>query len=222
MWAGAVPTVGSYRSSSGARTAPSLVAVAGAWLFVAVPTPGDITADTEIRIDGPAGSAQPFWVGGTSPIVSAAPPQPPTPGVLLNPAADVVAFLTGKAANSVTLTAGTNLFAGPMRSKDQSPSPAVFVLNTGGPEPTLYLQGRRDSLFRPTVQVLIRGPAGDLEVGERFARGVYAWLHQRVTGGYLSWYARDSAPALVSIEDSSQHGVWSINLECQYRNRLDA
>ena len=70
VWTGAAPTVGSYASSAGARTPPTLGAVAGAYLFVAVPTAGDVTADAAIRIDGPAGSAQPYWYGSTKPIAA--------------------------------------------------------------------------------------------------------------------------------------------------------
>ncbi|MFZ5440451.1 MAG: hypothetical protein ACOZQL_10605 [Myxococcota bacterium] len=71
QWSGAPPTVGSYRSSTGPRTPPAVVAVAGAYLFVLVPSAADIAADTEIRVDGPAGSAQPSWSGSTKPIVGA-------------------------------------------------------------------------------------------------------------------------------------------------------
>jgi hypothetical protein len=69
-WAGAAPTVGSYRSKTGAsRTPPTLVALAGAYLYAAVPSAGDVAADTEIRVDGPASSSQPYWYGSTVPIV---------------------------------------------------------------------------------------------------------------------------------------------------------
>lgn len=83
VWTGAAPTVGSYRDAAGAsRTPPTLVAVAGAYLFVAVPTAADVTADTAIRIDGPAGSAQPYWSDGTAPIVEGgATDVAPSPGL---------------------------------------------------------------------------------------------------------------------------------------------
>lgn len=140
---------------------------------------------------------------------------------LQNPAADVAAFLDTQVAGASVLTLGTNLFVGSMRASSRTPSPCVWCLNTGGPAPEPYLGGDRSALFRPTVQVLMRGPAGDLETGETFARAVYAWLHQRVVSGYVSWYARDSQPVLLQPEDSAQHAVWVINLECQYRSALD-
>lgn len=81
VWAGAAPTVGSYRSSAGARTSPTLVAVEAAYLFVAVPTAADITADTAIRVDGPVGSAQPYWTDSTRPLVATATTLSPSPGI---------------------------------------------------------------------------------------------------------------------------------------------
>lgn len=69
-WSGAAPTVGSYRDGSGPRTPPALTAVEGAWLWVARPSTADIAADVEIVIIGPAGSAQPDWLGSTSPIAN--------------------------------------------------------------------------------------------------------------------------------------------------------
>jgi uncharacterized protein YmfQ (DUF2313 family) len=70
LWAGAPPTVGSYRASAGTRTPPTPVALAGAYLWALVPTNADMIADVAIRIDGPAGSAQPEWLGVTRPVVA--------------------------------------------------------------------------------------------------------------------------------------------------------
>jgi hypothetical protein len=134
-------------------------------------------------------------------------------------AADVAAFLTTKTAGGVVLTLGTNLFRGRMREGDRTPSPAVFCLNTGGPEPEFYVGGRRTALYRPTVQVMVRGPAGDDQVGELIAREVLAWLSMQTPAGYASWNARDSQPAFLGV-DSDQHGQWAINLECIYRVSL--
>lgn len=83
VWTGAAPTVGSYRDRTGAaRTAPALAAVAGAYLYVAVPSAADVTADTTIRVDGPAGSAQPYLFDDTAPLASSAPLDvAPSPGL---------------------------------------------------------------------------------------------------------------------------------------------
>lgn len=89
LWTGSAPTVGgfAYTSPAGARTPPTLVAVEGAYLFVAVPTAADVAADVAIRITGPAGSSQAEWVGQTAAVVAtspdpiwpANPPQEPVP-----------------------------------------------------------------------------------------------------------------------------------------------
>lgn len=223
LWVGAAPTFGAWDDSAGAPRTPPAVVTVSAGVYVAVPSAGDVTADSAGRIDAPAGAAPAYLAAATQPVAAGDNPwTAPSSGPLLNPAADVVAFLDTKAAGAVTLTDGTTLFRGQMRSRPGASSPAVFCLNTGGPGPDPYLGGHRKALFRPTVQVLMRGPAGDLEAGETMARAVFAWLHQRVVAGYVSWYARDSQPVLIAPEDNAQHGVWVINLECQYVSALDS
>lgn len=134
-------------------------------------------------------------------------------------AADVAAFLDGEVAGSLTLDLGANLFIGQMRALERAAAPAVFVLGTGGPSPSHYIGGHRTSLFRPTVQVMVRGPAGDDTTGAAIAAAVYTLLHQQVPTGYVSWDARDSAPVYLG-PDPRQHGQWVINLECAYRASL--
>jgi hypothetical protein len=215
-WAGAAPTFGGY---SGSPT-PSLTAMPGAAtaLYTAAPSSGDITTGAEGRIDGPAGSSQPFWNVSTLPASTSSPWEAPSPGPVKNPALDVVNFLDTKAAGSLTLAKGTNLFVGPERSFPRTAASCVFALNTGGPGPEPYLGGRRTALFRPTVQLLVRAGAGDLEAGEAIARAVFEWLHQYVLIGYTSLYVRDSAP--VYLGEFDQRHRWAINVECQYRSSL--
>lgn len=132
-----------------------------------------------------------------------------------NPAEDVVDYLNAKVAGSITLTKGTNLFIGPMRSQDETPSPSAFALNTGGPSPLPYLGSGRQAYVRPTVQVLVRGPAGDFAAGEAIARAVLEHLHQQTLTGYTACFARDSHPAWLG-QDADQHDLWSLNFELQY------
>lgn len=211
LWTGAPATVGLYSSTVGSRTPPAVVAVR-TYLFAITPSTTDLALDIAYRLDGPTG-AWPAYLSGS---VKGQPWVAPSPGPLKNPALDVVNFLDTKLADTVTLAKGTNLFVGPMRSGDRTPAPAVFALNTGGPGPMPYLSGGlRTALFRPTVQIIVRGPAGDIEAGEKLARGVFQWLHQHVLIGYLSVFARDSAPAYLG-DDSDQHGQWAINIDCPY------
>ena len=77
LWTGAAPTLGSYRGKNGVtRTPPALVTLAGAYLYALVPTPADIAAEVEFRLDGPTGSAQQYWTGDVEPIVATVPAAP--------------------------------------------------------------------------------------------------------------------------------------------------
>ena len=217
LWAGASPTVGVWADFAGnARTPPAVMAPGGtAYLFALTPSTSDLQVDVAFRVDAPAGAAPPSFTGS----LEAQPWSAPSTGPLKDAAYDVVQFLNSKTAGGVVLTKGANLFIGQMRSGERTPAPAVFCLGTGGPAPEAYIGGDRSALYRPTVQVLVRGPAGDDETGGNVAREVLAWLNQRVVSGYVSWFTRDSAPAFLGT-DSGQHGQWSINVECVYRATL--
>jgi hypothetical protein len=217
LWVGANPSVGIWRDFSGvARTPPSVLAIGGtSYLFAVVPSTADLKVDVAFRLDSPAGAFPEYLTGS----VESQPWIAPSPGPLKDAAADVAAFLNGKAASSLTMTEGTNLFIGQMRAIDRTPAPGVFVLGTGGPSPSAYIGGHRTALFTPTVQVMVRGPAGDDTEGAAIAGAIYAWLHQQVPVGYVSWDARDSAPVYLG-DDGKQHGLWVINLECAYRSSL--
>ncbi len=217
LWAGASPTVGVWSDFAGsARTPPAVMAPGGtAYLYALTPSAADLQLDVAFRIDAPAGAEPAAFTGS----LEAQPWSAPSPGPLKDAAYDVVQFLNGKTAGGVVLTKSSNLFIGQMRSGERTPAPAVFCLGTGGPSPEPYLGGDRSALYRPTVQVLVRGPAGDDETGGNIAREVLGWLNQRVVSGYVSWFTRDSAPAFLGT-DSSQHGQWSLNVECVYRATL--
>lgn len=133
-----------------------------------------------------------------------------------NPAADLVAALTGQTIATVALTAGTNLFPTHMRNIEVTTSPAVFLFNSGGPSPDLLLGGHRSGIYHPLVQVLVRGPAADDVAGEALARGVFAFLQQLVPAGYISVFAQGSQPEPLG-EDSTQHQVWSFYVECRHQ-----
>jgi hypothetical protein len=80
------PTVGSYRAASGAsRTAPALLDVYGGGVWLAVPSAADVAADVSIRINGPSGSAQPYWYGSTEPVVTAGSDATPPVVTLVSP-----------------------------------------------------------------------------------------------------------------------------------------
>ncbi len=217
LWTGASPSFGLYDDFGGnARVAPPIITPgATTYLFAAVPSTADLAIDVAFRADSPAGAEPPDFTGS----LEAQPWVAPSPGPLRDAAADVAAFLDGKTVGATLLALGTSLFIGQMRSGDRTPAPAVFCLGTGGPGPQPYLGGHRTALYRPTVQVMVKGPTGDDTAGDLLAREVYAWLNMQVVAGYLSWFCRDSAPAFLG-SDKDQHGLWSINVECVYRASL--
>jgi hypothetical protein len=217
LWTGAPPSVAQWRNfAGGARVPPSVIAIGGlGHLFAIFPSTEDLAVDVAFRLDSPPGAEPPFLSGS----LEAQPWAAPSPGPLKDPAYDIVQFLDGKTAGTVALAQAVNLFIGQHRSTDRTPSPAVFALNTGGPTPQTYLGGHRTALYRPTVQVMVRGPAGDDATGEALARGVMAWLQQQVTAGYITWSVRESAPAFLG-SDTGQHGQWVMNIECLYRASL--
>lgn len=219
LWAGASPTFGLYDNFSGvARTPPSVITPGStAYLFAAVPSTADLEMDVAFRVDSPAGAEPPYVTGS----LEAQPWVAPSPGPLKNPAADVAAFLDGKVAGAATLALGTNLLIGRLLSQDKRPvHPCVAVKNTGGPAPEQYIGGHREALYRPTVQVMVRGPANDDQAGELVAREILAWLNMQVVSGYITWNVRESAPNYLGT-DRDQHGQWSFNLEALYKVALD-
>lgn len=215
-WAGAAPGAPQYIDPLGnARTPPSLVPVVGAWVFVLTPTGADVTAGIEGRLDAPAGAAPAYWEFSSEPTSVASPWVAPSPGPIKNAAFDVVQFLTTKTVGGVLLTSADNLFIGRMPDTLKTASPCVAVLNVGGGEPESMLSGERQSVFTPSVQVMVRSSADDFAAGEALARGVIEWCHQRVITGYLSWYSRDSQPAYLGV-DSDQRHLWAVNFDAQY------
>ncbi|GMV19026.1 MAG: hypothetical protein AMXMBFR56_72500 [Polyangiaceae bacterium] len=211
------PTLSPYATPGGvALTPPAVVAVAAAYLWAFTPSPSDLSSDAVFGLNSPAG-AFPAYLGGSLPRPWGY--APASSGAVKNPAEDVVNFLDTKTAGSLTLAKATNLFVGFMRAQDRTPSPSVYALNTGGPGPLPYLGTGRQAYLRPTVQVMVRGPAGDFQAGEAIARAVLEYLQQQTVPGYVACFARDSQPAWLG-EDSDQHGLWSINLELQYTATL--
>lgn len=134
---------------------------------------------------------------------------------LKNAAADVMAALSGLVVSGVELTDGVNLFNGGVRPNDETPAPCVFLLNTGGGAPSPYVSGSRRSMYFATVQVMVRGAVEDFEAGESLARGVLAELALLVPTGYVSIFARESAPTPIGYDDAGRP-MWSLNFEVQY------
>lgn len=209
------PTVPLYDDPTGAaRTPPAPVPAVGRHLWSLTPSTADIAAGVELRIDSPPGALPTFLDGSTLPQLSS-PWEAPSPGPIRNPAFDVAQFLTTKTVGGVVLTVGTNLFVSRVPDTDRAPALSVACLNTGGAAPEPYLDDSRRSFFSASVQVLVRSNVDDFETGERVARGIIEWCHQRVAVGYVTWLSRDSQPAYLGPDSNHRH-TWAINLDAEY------
>lgn len=133
---------------------------------------------------------------------------------LPNPALSLANHLNGKTLGGVTLTLGLNLYVGEMRPDDHTPSPSVYLLNTGGPAPEPFLGGNRLAYRRPTVQILVRGAPADMSAGETLARGVHSEIDLMTLSGYVGVFVRESQPFFLG-DDTANRGVWTLNVEAR-------
>jgi len=138
---------------------------------------------------------------------------------LKNPAFDMASFLDGQSLGGVSLVLGENLFCGPVRAHDRTPSPSVWLLNTSGPAPEPYLGSERAAYFSPSVQAVIRGSAVDFQAAEALGLELVRTLHQLVRPGYVSWLALESQPTYLG-EDSDGHSLFSANFAAPYDGAL--
>ncbi len=113
------------------------------------------------------------------------------------------------------LTAGTNLFTGPVREVgDTVPGECVFVLASGGAAPQAYAGPTAVETRFSGVQVRVRSAKQSFDAGETLARAVCAALHhqQASMSGYINVRALQSEPLYIGEDKAGYHG-WSINLE---------
>lgn len=124
-----------------------------------------------------------------------------------------------------SLTAGVNLFPGPVRRPPPVgaspelaayPHTAVFCLATGGPAPSTHVQnGTGPDIKFATVQVRIRSEpdttADAFKNGQALARQVWTALQRATASGYISLTCRESEPVYLG-EDASGHHEWSVNV----------
>jgi hypothetical protein len=140
----------------------------------------------------------------------------------MDPAKDVAALLiaAGPLAGVALVrppAASPNLFVGPMRPPSPTGAPAaariparaVFVLETGGPAPQPYLDGRGVSFRRKNVQVLVRSEQADHSGGEALAKAILPVIHTHAPAGYVGALALDE-PAYIGTDEQGCH-LWSTN-----------
>ena len=96
-----------------------------------------------------------------------------------------------------------------------SPDACMAVARYGGPE-----SDATDDYDEPSVQIRIRGPAGDVRTGEQAAQAVYDGMHaigsRTLAGG--TWLqdaiGAQSGPIYVGV-DGNDRPEWTVNLRCE-------
>jgi hypothetical protein len=138
---------------------------------------------------------------------------------LKNPAADIIALLTGQTMNSVLLTSGDNLFATPVYM--EAASLVVLVTNSGGNAPEPFVGTTAAALFRSSVQIVVQSEPGvdGFNQGEGLARLILGYLQQVGTTltGYITALFREGAPTFVGVDPETQRNSWSLNLDVVYQ-----
>lgn len=133
-----------------------------------------------------------------------------------NPPVDLLRHLD---AQTTAVTAGTNLFYGPVRAPSTNgavPVEAVFLMGAGGP-PASRVLGTAMELRHPTVQAIIRSTG--FASGDTLARTVYSVLQSASpsTGNaYMDVVAQQSEPVFLE-QDKNLHYFWSINFRVTYQ-----
>lgn len=117
--------------------------------------------------------------------------------------------------NVAALTLGTNLFMGPLRAKNVAiPDQVVFVLNTGGPQPSEFIEGGgTPELYEHSLQVRVRSAPGasSFEDGQALARTVRDAIHRASISGYIDVWVRSSSPDYIEVDDEDRH-EWVIGV----------
>ena len=126
------------------------------------------------------------------------------------------------------LTAGTNLFDGPIREvSDQgvAPATAVFVIASGGPAPIAYQDGSDSttSYREARLQLWVRsmpktpGGSGGYGAGKSLSRKCYKVLEKPNPLGTIGIRADQAAPIYIGQEKDGSD-VWSLNFTVYQRS----
>lgn len=131
-----------------------------------------------------------------------------------NPPVDLMRHLDSQ---STALTAGVNLFRGPVRAPSSNvPVEAVFLNGDGGP-PASRVFGGATEVRHPTITTIIRSNGYDS--GYALAQTVYDKLQSASpsTGNvYMDVMALQSEPSFLQ-QDKNMHYFWSINWRVTYQ-----
>lgn len=187
LWTGAAPTVGSYRwadETDRLANAPLTVPVppASTSLFTWTPSSPDIAADATIRVDGPAGSSQPFWNDHVRTVT-----QPPLPGDLGDDLEKKVFAALASWAPLIALVPSTRTFPDALPQETELPA---LVVNVISDVPRSSLDGAVSSALhnaRVQVDAYATTRVKARQVGEA-VKGAMD-LNTAKAGGFDGWFA---------------------------------
>ena len=121
---------------------------------------------------------------------------------------DIPAFLTTKSAGTLTMTSGTNLFAGHPDDDDSAgiPDQAVFCRVEGGNPPVPYFGGPTGSDYNSvTLSVYLRWTKAGRGAGRTAAVALNKLLHKGVVAGYVQILAHQSSPVELMVDGQERH-----------------
>ena len=135
----------------------------------------------------------------------------------MTPEEDMVDLIAA-AGTTLTLTAGTNLFEGPMRHADGTyiTRPTVFVAETGAGRLEPYLGGPdADDYSSSIVRVLVVGDSQGYSAARTLIREILAAGHKAVVAGYTKIVCIQPSPLF--FEDDEGRPVFSLNFSMEWK-----
>lgn len=113
-----------------------------------------------------------------------------------------------------TLSLGVPVYVGPTRPANPPAMPraAVFVMETGGPAPTPFMDGSTTAYRRIRVQIRVRGEPDSWAATRNRANTVWSAMQQTtsITGSYTRVTNDQSAPMYLGL-DALQCPEFTVN-----------
>ena len=133
---------------------------------------------------------------------------------MATPDADLVTKLDTELA---TLTAGTNLFNGPLRPiSTYVPTKCVFVYCLPGGSILNYCDGSRTpQLYNATVRIVVRGNDQDYADGRTLARSIRDAIHDNGPSTYIACRCLNAEPEYYGSDDDGGH-LFGLDVEMLY------
>jgi hypothetical protein len=102
-----------------------------------------------------------------------------------------------------TLTLGTNIFAGPLRSpKEGAPQLTVGCVLTPGPVPVELMSGGTTRLYEPSLTVTIRCNQDEYQNGRDLAEQIYERVHNGSVSGYQWARCMQGTPVYAGMSEN--------------------